>query len=57
MKSQPTLSWDDVADLYKKHFGGTPRIRPMDEVFEKVKSLSCVEYDEQEGTLHRVDSP
>jgi hypothetical protein len=49
------LTWDEVADLYGKHFKGRPaRTLSMDYVFDKVVSLPEVEL-QKDGTLEWKD--
>jgi len=57
MKKQklgPALTWEEIADVYTENFSGKPRIRPMDEVFDRVESLPNIHMDEKEGTLYKI---
>jgi len=49
------LTWDEVADIYQKNNGGTPRTLPMKTVFNSVKRLPFIHMDE-EGYLYRIES-
>ena len=53
-KLGPAMSWDDVAVAYEKHIGGTPRIKPIDSVFDAVAKLSQYHVDDKEGTIHEI---
>jgi hypothetical protein len=41
------LTWDDLADFYKKKTGGTARIKPMDTIYNwAVKQEEIIETEE-----------
>lgn len=55
MELSDALSWDEVAEAYKENFGGTPRIRPMEDVFDRVASIKDKFYvDPDEGSIHKI---
>jgi hypothetical protein len=54
--AEPALTWDDLADLYKRRTGGTARNFSMDEIWEWAVSQEDI-YEDFKGRLHLVESP
>ena len=55
IKISKALTWDDLANEYKKATGYTARIQPMEAVFEwaeKQNDKFFVNYDEK--TIHKI---
>lgn len=44
------LTWDDLADFYKKKTGGTARAKPMDSIFEWAEKQPEIQSN-KDGTL------
>jgi len=49
----PALTWEDLADMYKKATGSSAKVRPMDEIFEWAEKQPGVVLNERDGTLHK----
>lgn len=53
-KRSKALTWDDLADDYKKVTGRSARVRPMEEIFNWAeRQTKRYLVDPDEGTLHR----
>ena len=48
---QVNLTWDDVADFYKKKTGRTARTLPMDKVYDWALLQSEIVVTDDEGSL------
>lgn len=54
MKLSPALTWDDLANDYKRITGGTARTQPMDKIFSWAEKRTDLYYvDPKKQTLHR----
>ena len=47
------LNWDQVAEAYKEHFGGTPRTMPMEQVFDRLSEHDGFNV-KKKGTIHKI---
>ena len=54
IKLSKSLTWDEVADEYKKVFGQTALIRPMDDVFDALSKDENFYVDPDKGTIHKI---
>lgn len=50
MATQSTLTWDDLADFYKRKTGASARIKPMDEIFDWAERQSEIRLND-DGSL------
>jgi len=49
------LTWDQLANAYKKATGNSAKIRPMDDIFDWAKNQKSKYYvHPKEGTLHKI---
>lgn len=48
------LTWGEIADVYQEHYGGKPKILPVDMVFDAVEKLEDYYLDPKEGTIHKI---
>lgn len=49
------ITWEELADDYKKHTGRPAKILPMDQVFKwGKKQKHLYKYNKKKGTLHRI---
>ncbi len=53
LKASRALTADQMAEAYKKLYGGTPRIKPMDVVFYAVAKSKKYIVCDIKGTLHK----
>ena len=55
MKKSKALTWDDLAEDYKKATGESAKIRPMDAIFEWAEKQTEKYYvDPKVGSIHRI---
>lgn len=55
MKLSKALTWDDLADEYKKVTGRNARTRPMDAIFDWAKRKKDKFFiDDEKCTIHKI---
>jgi len=52
-KLSKALTWEEVANDYKRIYGGTPRIHPPDEIFDRLAKTKGFKIS-KEGTIHKI---
>ncbi len=50
MQEDNTLTWDDLADFYKKKTGGIARTKPLDSIFDWAEKQPEIKLNE-DGSL------
>lgn len=55
IKISKALTWDEVAEYYKKFYGGNARTMEMNSVFEILTKDKRFHVHSKKGTIHKIN--